>query len=1169
MFDKLIPLLFRCIYLMLLLFLTARDARAITIGAGPVIGTDKQGKTWYQEFQDWTANDLRALDPNDDQYTFSDGSNNSARDMIAFYSHDDGENIYFRFDFFDLGYGEENDQVDVYVAIDCAEGGESWLPDFSDTQTDHPWEACVCVYNGTAGTVKDSTHTAHNTDYLGSYWRNDLDSVEFGIKKSFLTSRGWDGSSAINFQPFICRDGTDGGAGEIADESDLIDYSGTLTRNTGDGTGLLEGAVRSDASTGRAKYAAIAHANQSVNKKAATQHHIYFEDSETGLKPGFVRMIDSAEMFNTPINLHISGTLLMSFLWANQDPSEDSYPDRDGPTFLARCANFVTNGPGSIIGGVLAEHIMTYFEGEVNAKSIQQNSELIEHIFGLTEADMKVMHTPERVIRTDTNSPYVDPDSDYLDGRTFEEIESSGFTATYLDEVTHLHWWFYPNETNNVGWDDYNKGRWAGGGGNDEEPYHHKIHKINGVYCFMINDREDQSKFGNSDGGMMHDTRYTLLNKAMQSDSSQITLVFDDWEAFAGNSFASGTPNNNADQWHNTLRWAANHPWIQLVNLKDVTEWAEHDESWVIDHGYVYDKTSQTYEWLKHACEQSYDHWYYGYNEVGDRGLLEEDFFNRVPSVHNGWAPDGMKIYGDMNHTNTIMRDSWDTIKQITTSSNLLKLAEWSYSAMIYETAWHDELPPADWPPADKSWLSWSDAYKSCNYQVTFDRPEEHSYRDAAPMDYTSGWALKLHAHVRDMGVLHAASVWAQSVRDGSCPNQAWAWQADLDDDRLDEYVLQNRHLFLCFERWGGRLIKGFSYDPLSGDAIAVIGTPISNPADESEQEYANSPRCSALRDHYTALRTNDYIDMDYAAALGNGAITFTSDDGKIRKTLTLEDARDVLHAEYHLAPEIGTLYIRNGLGPNQLDLMFNGPDNLQESSDGTYIGLANTQGGAAYLVAGRNTALNFSAPADTGWEARDLPLVQVFECHNLDNATNFSCALTFSLENAADLDGDGLSNTNEFALGTNHELADTDGDGIPDGYEVQYGLNATGNDALIDADHDGTDNLAEYIAGTDPQNASSRFAAAHEQPQDNAFALTIPTAPDRIYQIYFADSANGFHADLTWQTFANTNSGYGTWIETNDTPAPHAFIDNYSNDTSGAPPTDTRFYRVKVRLVE
>ena len=589
--------------------LLATSSFAITIGPGPVIGTNRNPNVtgtslWYQEFQDWSQGDLRALDTNDDEYKFS-VSSDTARDIVAFYSHDDGTNVYFRFDFYDLLYGNETNEVDAYVAIDCASGGQEWLPDYSDSKTDHPWEVCVGVYNSSAGSVYDSGFTNHSSDYLGSYWRADLDAVEFGIKRSLLIARGWNGTSAMNFQPFVCRDGTSGGPGEIDSQaSDIVDAIGTIQRGTSTSNGWLTGGVSSSATTGRAKYAVIAHANQSVGTKSGTQGHIFTDRSDIGLYPGFIRLIDSAEMLGVPVNLHISGTLLVSFQWAAQDPTETGYPNRDGPTFLGRVKRFVTTGPGALIGGVLAEHIMPYFEGEVNRKSIAQNSELIENLFGLSEADMGVMHIPERVFHSNTNSAHVSP-SGPLQGKPFADIEASGFDATYLDEVTHLHWWFYPGETNNPGWDDAGYGRWAGGRGNDEEPYHHKMHKINGVYCFIINDREDQEKFGNDDSGMNLGTRYTLLQKALNGDSSQLTLVFDDWEAFAGNSFASSTPNNNADQWDRTVRWAANHPWIEMVNLKTVLGWAKSDSSWVVDHGYTYDKSMQTYEWLKRASENS------------------------------------------------------------------------------------------------------------------------------------------------------------------------------------------------------------------------------------------------------------------------------------------------------------------------------------------------------------------------------------------------------------------------------------------------------------------------------------------------------------------------------------------------------------------------------------
>ena len=613
----------------LTIVLVANASQAgITIGAGPAIGTDKRGTTWYQEFQDWTAGDLRALDRNDNEYKFNNACDTS-RDLIAFYSREEGDNYYFRADFFDLLSGAENGNVDLYVAIDCAAGGKAYMPDSMDTNTDHPWEICIKLYDANNAVIEDKNGanvTAGN--WLGSYWRSDLDSVEFGIKKSLLQSYGWTPGTPINMQVFTARDST-----VIASGSNIVDAFGTLTRDDGShSTGFLAGAIISTDTTGRAKYAVIAHANQSLAPRGGTQKHIFTNRSDINppMYPGFIRMIDTHTMLNVPLNMHLSGALLSSLLWARQGPTEAGYPERDGPTFVNRLKTFVSSGKGSIIGGVYAEHIMPYFEGAVNQSSISAFNDLAQEIFGLSASDMKVMHVPERVFHTNTGWLHANA-SQPLKGKPFADIVAGGYAATYLDEVTHLHWWFYPNEQNNPGWDENNCGRWAGGQGNDEEPYHHKLHKINGVLCFMINDREDQAKFGNDDGGMPKDTRYTLLDKALSSDYAKITIVFDDWEAFAGNSFASSTPNGNADQWHNTIRWAANHPWIEVVNLKDVVTSAQGDLNWVIDHGTNVDNSSlQNYEWLKRASEHSYDNWYYGSGQ-------EQDFFNRVPYT----APDG------------------------------------------------------------------------------------------------------------------------------------------------------------------------------------------------------------------------------------------------------------------------------------------------------------------------------------------------------------------------------------------------------------------------------------------------------------------------------------------------------------------------------------------------
>ena len=69
-----------------------------------------------------------------------------------------------------------------------------------------------------------------------------------------------------------------------------------------------------------------------------------------------------------------------------------------------------------------------------------------------------------------------------------------------------------------------------------------------------------------------------------------------------------------------------------------------------------------------------------------------------------------------------------------------------------------------------------------------------------------------------------------------------------------------------------------------------------------------------------------------------------------------------------------------------------------------------------------------------------------------------------------ADSDGDGLTNAQEAALGTDPNNPDTNGDGISDGAEVALGLSPT----ALDMDGDGIDNATERRNGTDPFNADT-----------------------------------------------------------------------------------------------
>jgi sialidase-1 len=94
---------------------------------------------------------------------------------------------------------------------------------------------------------------------------------------------------------------------------------------------------------------------------------------------------------------------------------------------------------------------------------------------------------------------------------------------------------------------------------------------------------------------------------------------------------------------------------------------------------------------------------------------------------------------------------------------------------------------------------------------------------------------------------------------------------------------------------------------------------------------------------------------------------------------------------------------------------------------------------------------------------------------------------------------------------------ADADNDGMPDSWELLHGLGVNhSGDAALENDGDGANNLEEYLAGTDPQNAASRFRSTgldlESDETANRMILRFAAVPNRGYAIEGSD-------DLTvWQ---------------------------------------------------
>ncbi len=117
---------------------------------------------------------------------------------------------------------------------------------------------------------------------------------------------------------------------------------------------------------------------------------------------------------------------------------------------------------------------------------------------------------------------------------------------------------------------------------------------------------------------------------------------------------------------------------------------------------------------------------------------------------------------------------------------------------------------------------------------------------------------------------------------------------------------------------------------------------------------------------------------------------------------------------------------------------------------------------------------------------------------------------------------------TSEFSFPVTVTSLDGDNDGLPNAYEsATPGLNpANPLDAALDTDGDGFTNLQEFVAGTNPNDATSRLVSAGALSGGN-FAVSWGSVAGKFYRLERSDSLAG-----SWQTVALHVAGTGGSVQ-------------------------------------
>ena len=188
--------------------------------------------------------------------------------------------------------------------------------------------------------------------------------------------------------------------------------------------------------------------------------------------------------------------------------------------------------------------------------------------------------------------------------------------------------------------------------------------------------------------------------------------------------------------------------------------------------------------------------------------------------------------------------------------------------------------------------------------------------------------------------------------------------------------------------------------------------------------------------------------------------------------------------------------------------------------TSGTSVALSNASAVQSTFTApdvgtgGESLAFQLTVTDNGGLQSQDTCIVNVTgvvaDDTDSDGVPDDQDAFPNDPNEWLDTDGDGIGNNAD---------TDDDNDGMPDAWEEQYGLNPFVDDSSDDLDGDGISNIDEYIAGTDPTEPAVNNTPDQPVLSSPTHGLTDVSLTPALQTDSFSDPDTGdTHAKTQWQ---------------------------------------------------